>query len=243
MAGQYPHEKGRNRVEEKKEQDYEDAQAAKAHLVTLMQMGYSWQKAATTAGLQISRSTVYRLRHSVQTRGEEAFQDGRQGHPTKLREAVLQRLIATCRANPQMSSREAQAELQEQFDIHVSIGHLNRVRARLGLGNRVGRTKKNSKRSLLLLDRSSKKALALCSSSPLRTRHVCSTRFVQALLSCASHAPLRLAHLSSSSRQSLLRTLLFLGVAGLSRTWDLFGYTGDALGLLTGRARAYGQAL
>ncbi|BCL78978.1 hypothetical protein ccbrp13_14430 [Ktedonobacteria bacterium brp13] len=56
-----------------------------------------------------------------------------------------------------------------------------------------------------------------------------------ALLSCASHATLRLAHLSSSSRQSLLRTPLFLGVAGLSRTWDLRGYTGDALGLLTGR--------
>jgi hypothetical protein len=62
-----------------------------------------------------------------------------------------------------------------------------------------------------------------------------------ALLSCASHdATSRLAHLSSSSRQSLLRTLLFLGVAGLSRTWDLRSYTGDALGLLTGRSRAYG---
>ncbi|MBO0778588.1 MAG: hypothetical protein J2P37_07135 [Ktedonobacteraceae bacterium] len=60
-----------------------------------------------------------------------------------------------------------------------------------------------------------------------------------ALLFCASHATSRLPHLSSSSRQSLLRTLLFLGVAGLSRIWDLRGYTGDALGLLTGRSRAY----
>jgi hypothetical protein len=37
-----------------------------------------------------------------------------------------------------------------------------------------------------------------------------------------------------------LRTLLFLGVVGLSRPWDLRAYTGDALGLLTGRSRAYG---
>ena len=60
------------------------------------------------------------------------------------------------------------------------------------------------------------------------------------LLACASHSTSRLAHLSSTSRQSLLRTLLFLGVVGLSRNWDLRSYTGDALGLLTDRSRAYG---
>jgi hypothetical protein len=30
----------------------------------------------------------------------------------------------------------------------------------------------------------------------------------------------------------LVLTLLFLGVVGLRRTWDLRGYTGDALALL-----------
>ncbi len=39
---------------------------------------------------------------------------------------------------------------------------------------------------------------------------------------------------------SLLRTLLFLNAVGLRRTWDLRGYAGDALALLTGRNRAYG---
>lgn len=38
----------------------------------------------------------------------------------------------------------------------------------------------------------------------------------------------------------LVLTLLSLGVVGLRRTWDLRGYTGDALGLLSGRIRAYG---
>jgi hypothetical protein len=38
----------------------------------------------------------------------------------------------------------------------------------------------------------------------------------------------------------LVRTLLFLGAVGLARTWDLRSYTGDGLGLLTGRPRAYG---
>jgi hypothetical protein len=35
-------------------------------------------------------------------------------------------------------------------------------------------------------------------------------------------------------------TLLFLNAVGLRRTWDLRGYTGDALALLTSRKRAYG---
>jgi hypothetical protein len=47
--------------------------------------------------------------------------------------------------------------------------------------------------------------------------------------------------LSSSLRspRSLLLTLLFLNAVGLRRTRDLRGYTDEALGLLTGRRRAY----
>jgi len=39
----------------------------------------------------------------------------------------------------------------------------------------------------------------------------------------------------------LLRTLLFLPVAGLARTWDLRSYTGTMLASLSGRERAYSQ--
>jgi hypothetical protein len=39
-----------------------------------------------------------------------------------------------------------------------------------------------------------------------------------------------------------LLTLLFLEAVGLQRTWDLRGYTGQALALLTDRHRAYGYA-
>jgi hypothetical protein len=38
----------------------------------------------------------------------------------------------------------------------------------------------------------------------------------------------------------LVLTFLSLGVVGLRRTWDLRGYTGEALGLLSSRKRAYG---
>lgn len=39
----------------------------------------------------------------------------------------------------------------------------------------------------------------------------------------------------------LLRTLLFLPVAGLARTWDLRSYTGTMLAILSGRPYAYSQ--
>src|SRR5258708_10357714 len=165
--------KGKNCVEKKEERSHEHDQAAKAHLVLLMQKGYPWQKAAAMAGVHISRSTAYRRVQAVQTRGEAAFQDARQGHPAKLRAAVLQWLVAACRANPQMPSRAVQAALQEQFGIHVSIGHLNRVRAQLGIGNHVGRSKKNSKRRVLYRKPSGKRVLAPCSSSPPRKRQDC----------------------------------------------------------------------
>jgi len=50
----------------------------------------------------------------------------------------------------------------------------------------------------------------------------------------------RLAHTTPPTQRMLLLTLLGLGVVGLRRTWDLRGYTGAALAVLTGRRRAYG---
>jgi hypothetical protein len=50
----------------------------------------------------------------------------------------------------------------------------------------------------------------------------------------------RLVHLTPTGAHRLLGTLLFLNVVGLRRTWDLRGYTGAGLALLTGRQQAYG---
>lgn len=54
-------------------------------------------------------------------------------------------------------------------------------------------------------------------------------------LPAGERAPTRQAHTTSAARRQSLLTLLFLGAVGLRRCWDLRGYTGDALALLTGR--------
>ncbi len=55
-----------------------------------------------------------------------------------------------------------------------------------------------------------------------------------------SHPSSRLAHSQPATLRRQLFTLLFLEAVGLRRTWDLRGYAGHALALLTGRDRAYG---
>ncbi len=51
---------------------------------------------------------------------------------------------------------------------------------------------------------------------------------------------LRVARSRPATLRSLMFTLLFLQAVGLRRTWELRGYSGQALALLTGRDRAYG---
>ena len=111
-------------------------QEAKAKLATAMLSGCSWQDAAAWAGVQTSRSAAYRLRQAFCAGGTEALRDGRHGHPSKLRPPVRQWLEEYCRGAPGTPSRVVQVALQERFGVHVTIGHLNHVRAALGVRGR-----------------------------------------------------------------------------------------------------------
>ena len=115
-----------------KEQHY----AAKRHMIALMQAGQTWQEAAKGAEVQISRSTAYRLLQKVRTQGDAGVQDGRQGHPSKMREPVRQWLKDTCQADPHIPSHVIQQALLERFGLRICVSHLNAVRASLGVGSR-----------------------------------------------------------------------------------------------------------
>ena len=64
---------------------------------------------------------------------------------------------------------------------------------------------------------------------------------VSAVIEGADPTTPGLSPLNPSVVERLILTLLFLPVAGLARTWDLRGYTGAMLAVLTGRERAYSQ--
>src|SRR5437764_14550154 len=123
----------------------EQRQAAKRQMLEFMQAGQPWQAAATAAGIQVSRSTAYRWQQEVRTRGEAALQDGRHGHPAKLRPPVLHWLESRCQGASQLPSSQLQRELQEQCGVHISISHLNAVRAAHGWSNAAPQAGKKSR--------------------------------------------------------------------------------------------------
>jgi transposase len=114
--------------------DRDARRAARRRLVEGMRRGQPWHEAAAAAGLVVGRSTAYRLRRRAQTEGEAALEDRRHGHPSKLRAPVRAWLEGFCRGRPPPPSHVVQAALRERFGLRVSVGHLNAVRAALGLG-------------------------------------------------------------------------------------------------------------
>jgi transposase len=125
--------------------EQEQRRVAKRYMLDLMQAGQSWQEAAATAGIQTSRATAYRWLQEVRTRGEAALQDGRQGHPAKVRPPVLHWLELRCQATSQVPSSELQRELREQLGVFISISHLNAVRATYGWSNTATQAEKKAR--------------------------------------------------------------------------------------------------
>ena len=126
--------------------DKEQRRVAKAQLVAGMQEGHSWQTAAAQAGLSTSQSNAYRLWAAYRQRGETALEDGRHGHPIKLRGQARTFLEDRCRQAPQTPSSTIQAALQERFDLRVSLSQINRVRAALAVSNRSQTPRQGKKR-------------------------------------------------------------------------------------------------
>src|SRR5713226_2118952 len=108
---------------------------ARVQVVEAMEQGLPWYEAVKLAGLQISQSTAYRLRQRMRQAGKQALQEGRHGHPAKLRGEVREFVEETCRQAPHTPSHQIQAQLAERFALSISVSQLNRVRATLGVSN------------------------------------------------------------------------------------------------------------
>ena len=106
--------------------------AAKQQLLADLQDGYSVQETQARAVIPCHPATIYRLRQRLQADPVTALEDGRHGHPVKLRGEVRDWLLAFCQETPHTPSHVVQAALQEHFGLLVSISQLNRFRAAHG---------------------------------------------------------------------------------------------------------------
>ena len=121
-------------------------QAAREQLVTAMLEGRTFREVSTGSPVPLKRAMAYRLLHAVRINGESALQDGRHGHPIKLRGEARAFLEATCREAPCTTSPSLQAALRERFNLQVSVSQINRVRAVLGVSNSSKRSPREKKR-------------------------------------------------------------------------------------------------
>jgi len=96
--------------------------------------------------MPVKQAMAYRLLRAVRTRGNSALQDGRHGHPSKLRGEVRAFLESTCREAPSTPSSTLQAALRERLDLQVSVSQIKRVRAKLGMSNSSRRSPQEKKR-------------------------------------------------------------------------------------------------
>ncbi len=124
---------GQDHVWSKEEKDRR--QVARAQLITVMLEGRSFQEASKGSPVPLKRAMAYRLLGAVRTQGESALQDGRHGHPVKLRGAARTFLEAYCQQEPSTPSSTIQTLLQERFGLSMSTSQINRVRAALGVSN------------------------------------------------------------------------------------------------------------
>jgi transposase len=111
----------------------EEQRAVKQQILVAFEHGCSVPDLLSTTAVPLHRATVYRLYQRFQNDPETALNDGRHGHASKIRSDVRAWLQAYCQATPDCTSRTVQAALYERFAVWVSIAHLNRVRASLGL--------------------------------------------------------------------------------------------------------------
>ena len=110
-----------------------DERAAKATMVSYMDQGYPWHEAASMAGVVLSRASAYRLWLRSWREGASYLDDGRHGHPSKLRDPIRHWLVETCTAAPTTSSPALQTAIRDRFGITVSVRQINRVRTALSV--------------------------------------------------------------------------------------------------------------
>ena len=110
-------------------------QFTREQFIAAMLEGRTFREVSAGSPPPVKRAMAYRLLRAVRAKGDIALQDGRHGHPSKLRGEVRTFLEASCREAPCTPSPVLQAALRERFDLRVSVSQINRVRAALGVSN------------------------------------------------------------------------------------------------------------
>ena len=105
----------------------------KRQVVELMIAGTPWPEATQQVGVSASQSTAYRWVREWRQEGEAGLIDGRHGHAHKVTPEIRAWIKETCGQARHTASSKVRKMIKEKFEVEISRGHLNRVRAELGV--------------------------------------------------------------------------------------------------------------
>ena len=109
------------------------SQEQKQQVVELMQAGHVWSEALAQVGVKVSEASAYGWVRRWRQAGAAGLRDGRHGHVSKMSAEIQVWLKETCGQAPHTPSSQVKKLIQAKFKVELSRGHLNRVRAELGV--------------------------------------------------------------------------------------------------------------
>jgi transposase len=105
----------------------------KQQVVELMITGTPWTEATQQVGVSASQSTAYRWVREWRQEGAAGLSDGRHGHAHKVTPEIRAWIKESCGQAPHTPSSKVKKMIEAKFEVEISRGHLNRVRAELGV--------------------------------------------------------------------------------------------------------------
>jgi transposase len=114
----------------------------KKAVVNQMLSGQSPEEAIQFSDEVVSKRSAYRWLADYHEQGDAGLQKKRGGVIWKFTDEMRERLSSHCQADLKISTPQLQALLLQEFDVELSLSHINQVRIDLGLSVRQLKKKK-----------------------------------------------------------------------------------------------------
>lgn len=92
--------------------------------------------------IEAEKVAEFQARYEAGGRTWEALIDGRYGHPQKAHSALREWMYERKREEETLTARELASEIAEQFQVELSIGHINYLLRKVGLTRPRGRPRR-----------------------------------------------------------------------------------------------------
>jgi transposase len=96
-------------------------------LLLRLEAGEPFDQVRADLGLNIEAENIPKLQAKYEAEGRswEALIDGRHGHPQKAHSALREWMYERKREDESLTARELAEEIEEQFRVRLSVGHVN----------------------------------------------------------------------------------------------------------------------